>query len=65
VASMIHLMVEDANFSQPYIVYSWVFLAIIFVARNQLRTGSGIAHDAWLGGPQQQVSLPRPEALNQ
>lgn len=31
-ASMLHLMVEDANFTQQYIVYSWVALALVFQA---------------------------------
>jgi O-antigen ligase len=31
-ASLLHLMVEDAFFTQQYIVYSWVALAIVFQA---------------------------------
>jgi len=30
-------MVEDANFTQQYIIYSWVFLAVIFLARKEVR----------------------------
>lgn len=30
--SLLHLMVEDSNFTQQYIVYSWVALALVFQA---------------------------------
>jgi O-antigen ligase len=65
VASMVHLMVEDANFSQQYMVYSWVFLAVIFLARNELRTKGAMAHHASLRAPQRRAVVPRPDALNQ
>ena len=32
IASLVHLMVEDANFTQQYIIYSWVALALVFMA---------------------------------
>jgi hypothetical protein len=38
VASLVHLMVEDANFTQQYIVYSWVALALVFMAERPSRT---------------------------
>lgn len=40
VASLVHLMVEDANFTQQYIVYSWVYLAVVFLARQELQRDS-------------------------
>ncbi len=51
VASMIHLMVEDAGFTQQYMVYSWVFLAVIFLARNELRTRGTMAHHPMAPSP--------------
>ncbi len=36
-ASMLHLMIEDANFTQQYIVYSWVAFALVFQAVQVIR----------------------------
>lgn len=37
-SSMLHLMIEDANFTQQYIVYSWVALALVFQAAQVIRS---------------------------
>ena len=46
IASLVHLMVEDANFTQQYIIYSWVFLAIIFLARKEVHQGVLVSRDS-------------------
>ena len=37
IAALIHLQIEDANFTQQYMIYSWIYLAIIFAASSSLR----------------------------
>ena len=64
VASLVHLMVEDAHFSQQYIVYSWVFLAIIFLAQRELRSAVGITPSAYPQSGMDQVGLPDMAPLN-
>ncbi len=42
-ASVLHLMVEDANFTQQYIVYSWVALALVFQVLEALPAEAPVA----------------------
>lgn len=42
-SSLLHLLFEDANFTHQYIIYSWVALALAFVAAEERRAGLGTA----------------------
>ncbi len=53
VASLLHLMVEDANFTQQYIIYSWIFLAVIFLAHRELGAAQRAAYQPRGSAPRQ------------
>jgi len=63
VASLVHLMVEDANFTQQYIIYSWIFLAVIFLAHRELGTAHRTACDPPGGAPLRRGAALPPDPL--